>query len=55
VLALQGAHLLRRDEGDAELPLLDPLGGEHAPGDRGRGAPVYLDPASVGDLDLDHV
>ena len=54
VLALQRAHLVRRDERDPELAVLDSLAGEHLPGER-HGARLVDDRgAPVRDLDLDH-
>ena len=54
VLALQRAALVRADERDPELAVLDPLGCEHAAGVVGGGSGVDLEAAPVGDLDLDH-
>src|SRR5207248_495376 len=55
VLALQGAHLLLTDEGDAELTVLDTLGAKHVARQLDRAALVDVDAASVVDLDRDHL
>src|SRR5687767_2923584 len=54
VVALQALDLRGLDEVDPELPLVDPLDGEHALRERDRSLLVDLPPASVVDLDRDH-
>ena len=54
VLALQRADLLRPDEREPELAVLDPLGAQHAAGELDGGPLVHLDTASVVDLDGQH-
>ena len=54
VLALQALDLVRLDEVDAELAVVDAFGREHLPGERDRPLLVDLLPASVVDLDRDH-
>src|SRR5438105_5678000 len=54
VIALQLAHLVRTDERDPELAVLDPLGPQHAPRELDGPGLVDLRPASVLDVDGDH-
>ena len=53
MLALQPPDLLRRDECEPELAVLDALGGEHPPRELDRAGFVDLHPAPVLDLDRD--
>jgi hypothetical protein len=53
MIALERADLVRCDECDSQLPCLDSLGSEHAPGKRRSARLVDLDAAAVLDLDLD--
>src|SRR6476469_8714458 len=52
VLALQGAALVRSDERDPELAVVDPLGREDAPCVVGGGGAIDLEAAAILDLDL---
>src|SRR5439155_19798633 len=54
VVALQHPDLLGADEDEAELPLLDALGGQHRAGKRGRSFLVHLDTAAIRYFDRDH-
>src|SRR5688572_12933142 len=54
MLALQSPDLLGLDEVDAELALLDSLGGEHVPRERDDALFVHGAAAAVVDLDGDH-
>ena len=54
MLALERADLVRLDERQPELALLDPLAGKHYLGDGDRLADVQLSPTPVRDLDVDH-
>ena len=54
VLLLQRPALVRGNEREPELALLDPLGGENALCELDRGGLVDLRPAPVLDLDSDH-
>ena len=54
VLAFQGAALVRADERDPELALVDALLFEDAAGELGGRVRLHLHPAAVLDLDLNH-
>jgi hypothetical protein len=54
VLSLQPLDLIRFDEVDAELTIVDAFGGEHLPGKHDRPLLVDLLPATVVDVDRDH-
>jgi len=54
MLVLQLPDLVGADEGEAELALLDALGGEHLPRELDRAELVDVLPASILDLDRHH-
>src|SRR3954468_1587034 len=55
VVTLQAAHLVGADERDAELPRVDAFGAEDAAGELDRRSVVDLHPASILDVDRDHL